>query len=196
MKHNGHIKANQFIVVIKFINELTTMIITVLSTVALNLLKILAVYLLYEKFLKQVYLRVLYGQRGVTFMSKVPIPFAGDTLELVKRINEEPDRPHITQLLHDKYGEQTPPCIGMYWPHGLMLLIQDPDYLKDLFQTYNEVFTKQDHAKQLFSRLWWNSLIWTQSSDPSYKPRRKMIAHAFYANNLRAMSETIFSVIH
>ena len=83
----------------------------------------------------------------------------------------------------------------MYWPHGLVLFVQDPDYLQDLFQTYNSVFTKEDHAKKAFSNLFWNSLIWTKSADPTYKPRRHLISHAFYASKLKAMSDTVFKVI-
>ena len=114
--------------------------------VLFSALKLLMAYMVYQKFLKLCYLRVLYGRRGLTFMSTIPIPFIGDTMELFKRSLEKPDRPHLTAIFHERYGYQTPPAVGMYMPHGLNIMIQDPDYCKDLFQTYNEVFTKQDHA--------------------------------------------------
>jgi len=84
----------------------------------------------------------------------------------------------------------------MYWPHGLELIITDPDYLQDLFVTYNDVLSKQDHAQKLFAGLFYNSIIMSKSAEPSYKPRRKLISHAFYASKLRAMSDTIFEVLH
>ena len=58
------------------------------------------------------------------------------------------------------------------------------------------MFTKHEHAKKVFSDLFWNSLLWAKSAEPSYKPRRKIITHAFYASKLKAMSDIIFSVIH
>lgn len=163
---------------------------------AFFLVKILAAYLFYQRFVKMCYLRWFYGKRGVKFISTIPLPFIGDILEFVKRVDAVPDRPHFTNYLYETFPEQLPPCIGMYWPHGLTLIITDPDYVQDLFVTYNEVFTKQDHAKRLFSGLFWNSILFAKSAEPSYKPRRKLIAHAFYANKLRAMSDTIFEVIH
>jgi len=84
----------------------------------------------------------------------------------------------------------------MYWPHGLMLLINDADYVQDLFQKYNSVFTKGDYTRNLTTDLLYKSLIWTKSEDKSYKPRRKVVSHAFYGSKLQAMSDTIFEVIH
>ena len=72
----------------------------------------------------------------------------------------------------------------------------DADYMKDLFTTYDKFFTKQEHARNLLSALLYNSILLTPSADPSYKVRRKLIAHAFYASKMRAMSDVIFDVIH
>ena len=83
----------------------------------------------------------------------------------------------------------------MYWPHGLELLLSDTDYVKDLFVTYNDCFTKADYTRDLFGGFMKNSILFTKSADPSYKTRRKLIAHAFYASRLRAMTEVIFQVI-
>ena len=136
------------------------------------LLKFLGAYLLYERVLRRFYLRWLYGRRGVTFFSKVPIPFVGDIGDLIKRVNEQPDRPHITALFHEKFGYEAPGCIGMFWPHNMELIISDPDYLQDLFVTYNDLFDKESHARKIFSSLTWDSILWAKSVDPSYKPRR------------------------
>ena len=84
----------------------------------------------------------------------------------------------------------------MFWPHGLMLIISDPDYVKDLFTTYNEAFQKQEYTRNLFSDMIWNSLLFAPTAEPSYKPRRKLISHAFVASKLGAMSDTIFEVIN
>ena len=84
----------------------------------------------------------------------------------------------------------------MYWPHGFELLITDPVYYQDLFVTHNKVLEKHDHAKILYTDLFWNSIIFEKSSASSYKPRRKLISHAFYANKLKAMSGMIFDEIH
>ena len=45
---------------------------------AIFILKVVAAYLFYSRFLKNCYLRVLYGRRGVVFMSTIPKPFIGD----------------------------------------------------------------------------------------------------------------------
>lgn len=74
--------------------------------------------------------------------------------------------------------------------------MNDPDYYQELFVTFNSVFTKQEHAKWLFSDFIWNALGFTKSDDPSYKPRRKLISHAFYASKLKAMSNIIFDQIY
>ena len=94
------------------------------------LLKALLAYLFYKRFVKMCYLRWLYGRRGVAFLCTVPKPIIGDIVPFVKRVKAAPDRPHLTQFLIDSFpGRATPPCIGMFWPHGLELLISDPDYL-------------------------------------------------------------------
>lgn len=84
----------------------------------------------------------------------------------------------------------------MFWPNGLQLELTDPDYVQDLFQKYNDVFTKGEYTKNLTGEMLKKALIWTKSKDPSYKPRRKVMAHAFYASKLHAMSDAIFEVIH
>ena len=84
----------------------------------------------------------------------------------------------------------------MYWPHGLMLCINDADYVQDLFQKYNSVFTKADYTRHLTSDLLNKSLIWAKSEHKTYKPRRKVVSHAFYGSKLQGMSETIYEVIH
>jgi len=73
----------------------------------------------------------------------------------------------------------------MFWPHGMELIFSDPDYIQDLYQTYDKVFTKQEHARHLFSEMLWTSLLLTPTADPLYKPRRKLLSHAFYGSKLR-----------
>ena len=64
--------------------------------VIIALVKLLAVYLVYDRFLKWWYMRILYGIRGATFMCTVPLPIIGDNLEFVKRVLKTPNRPHFT----------------------------------------------------------------------------------------------------
>ena len=59
--------------------------IELISAIGWLLLKVLALYLVYKRVLKMWYLRCLYGGRGVSFISKLPMPIVGDTLELGKR---------------------------------------------------------------------------------------------------------------
>ena len=128
-------------------------------------------------------------------MSKLPVPFLGDIGEFAKRAEATPNRPVIMKYFREFFDEKIPPCFGMFWPHGLELMITDPEYVQDLYVTYNEFFTKQDYTRNLFGDITWNSLIWTKSAEPTYKPRRKLIAHAFYASKLRSMSEIIKKTI-
>ena len=160
------------------------------------LIKALGVYLFYKRFVKMCYLRWLYGRRGVGFMCTVPIPILGDIVGYVRRVIAVPDRSHITKFFEDSFPEKIPGCIGMFWPHGLQLIITDADYLQDLYQTYNDVFTKHGHAQRRFRPAFWHSILFAKSVEPSYKPRRKLISHAFYASKLRAMGDTIFEGIH
>jgi hypothetical protein len=66
-----------------------------------QLMRALGLYLLYTRVLKMWYLRCIYGYRGVSFMCKVPLPLAGDTLELARRSEAEPDRPQILKYMYD-----------------------------------------------------------------------------------------------
>jgi hypothetical protein len=125
-------------------------------------------------------------------MSTVPLPIIGDYLEFVKRVLAEPDRPQMTKWLRDVYKNEVPPCIGIYKQSGLQLVITDEDYLQDCYRTYNDAFTKHPFAQTLFSNFMWSSIIWAKSAEPSYKPRRQLVAHAFYASKLKAMNDTIF----
>lgn len=49
---------------------------------------------------------------------------------------------------------------------------------------------------ELAGPLFGDGILAMNSATPSYKPRRKMISHALFASKLRAMSDTIFEVIH
>ena len=84
----------------------------------------------------------------------------------------------------------------MYFPHGFELLMCDPVYYQDLIVTHNKVLEKHEFTKNLYTDLFWNSILFEKSSAPSYKPRRKLISHAFYANKLKEMSGMIFDEIH
>ena len=66
--------------------------------------KVLIIYLIYDRFLKWWYLRLLYARRGVTFVSKVPTPIVGDYLEFVRRVLAEPDRPQFTKWLREVFN--------------------------------------------------------------------------------------------
>ena len=71
---------------------------TALNIFARILILVLA-YLFYVKIVKVWYVRWLYRDRGITFMSTFPVPFIGDVSEFVKRVNAQPDRPHFTKWL-------------------------------------------------------------------------------------------------
>jgi len=75
--------------------------IELITTMCWQLLRALGLYLLYTRVLKMWYLRCIYGYRGVSFMCKVPVPLVGDTLELARRSEAEPDRPHIMKYMYD-----------------------------------------------------------------------------------------------
>ena len=62
--------------------------------------------------------------------------------------------------------------------------------------TYNELVDKHQHSQEVFADFGWHSLIWAKSAEPSFKPRRKIINHAFYASKLKAMSDIIFKAIN
>lgn len=169
-----------------------------ICSVLKSLFLVICAYLLYARVIKMWYLRYLYGKRGVAFFSSMPpLPVIGDTAELFRRMLKEPHIDQMHNFINDSFpGEKRPPCIGMFWPHNLELLINDADYVKDLFVTYNDCFTKSDYTKNLLGGLMRNSIVFSKTSEPSYKARRKLVAHAFYASRLRAMTETIFEVIH
>ena len=56
--------------------------------------------------------------------------------------------------------------------------------------------SKGPHVGSLFAQIFDDGILSMQSDLPSYKPRRKVVAHALFASKLRAMSDTIFEVIH
>ena len=70
---------------------------------SMYLLGVLAVYLLYQRVLKMWYLKWFYGKQGVVFLSTIPIPFIGDVSEFVKRVEGEPDRAQLTNLMFDYF---------------------------------------------------------------------------------------------
>lgn len=128
-------------------------------------------------------------------MSTVPIPFVGDIYEFARRVENEPNRTHMNNILWEHFGDSPPPAIGMFWPHGLELVITDPDYVQDIFITHNKVSSKGPYIKELAGPLLNDGILVASSSAPSYKPRRKLISHALFASKLRNMSDTIFEVI-
>ena len=75
--------------------------IELITTICWQMLRALGLYLLYTRVLKMWYLRCIYGYRGVSFICKLPVPIVGDTLELAKRSEAQPNRPHIDEYLNE-----------------------------------------------------------------------------------------------
>jgi len=59
--------------------------IELITEICWHLMRAFVIYWLYTRILKMWYLRCVYGYRGVSFMSKIPMPLIGDTSELAKR---------------------------------------------------------------------------------------------------------------
>ena len=70
----------------------------------LLLLKAFGVYMLYTRVLHNWYMRWLYGQRGVKFLSTIPKPIIGDIVELAARAEATPDRSVLPTYIREKFN--------------------------------------------------------------------------------------------
>ena len=70
----------------------------------LLLLKVFGVYMLYTRALRNLYLRWLYGKRGVKFLSTIPRPIIGDIVELAARADATPDRSVLPTYIREKFN--------------------------------------------------------------------------------------------
>lgn len=77
-----------------------------------------------------------------------------------------------------------------------MVLIADPVYTQELLVTNDKYLEKHDHARFKYTDIYWNGILFAKSGGPTYRPRRKLITHAYFASKMKAMSDMIADVIH
>lgn len=75
----------------------------------------------------------------------------------------------------------------MYLGPVKSIFINAPEYLEDIYIRLNAMHSKHMDEQKVFNILMPSSIVFMQSDDKDYAERRKILASAFYKNNVAKM---------
>lgn len=92
------------------------------------------------------------------------------------------------------HGEKLPPVWCMHLATTKAVIINAPEYLEDVYVKLNSLHTKHIEEQHVFNILIPTSIVFKFSEDKDYAERRKILASAFYKNNVAKMINLIKNV--
>lgn len=92
------------------------------------------------------------------------------------------------------YGEKLPPVWCMHMGAIKSVVINAPEYLEDVYVKLNSMHTKHVEEHHVFNILMKFNIFTKFSDDKDYAERRRILASAFYKNNVAKMINLIKNV--
>lgn len=92
---------------------------------------------------------------------------------------------------HAIYGKTLPPVWGMFCGPFRAIVFNAPEYLEDIYVKLNSMHSKHEHEQKVFNILIPTSIVFLESEHKDYAERRKILAGAFYKNNVAKMIDLI-----
>lgn len=92
---------------------------------------------------------------------------------------------------HQIYGKTLPPVWGMFCGPFRAIVFNAPEYLEDIYVKLNSMHSKHEHEQKVFNILIPTSIVFLESEHKEYAERRKILASAFYKNNVAKMIDLI-----
>jgi cytochrome P450 len=100
----------------------------------------------------------------------------------------------LEEYWHSALGvTQLPPILAEFSGPLGMLIISDPDLVKDLYFAKNQHMEKSTKMQRILSRFIGHSILFDRS-DQLWAEKRRHLSAAFYKDKLQPMMETIIAV--
>ena len=111
----------------------------------------------------------------------------------MKDPGDAPWRLAITQIFGTH--KDLPSCMGILFPGMCLLVFNKVEPLEDIYVNKNKFFTKHPRQRDEFAVMMEQALLFMESDDPRYAPKRKALAGAFFKKKLHNMTHTFKEVI-
>ena len=164
----------------------------VIGTAFLYSAVVIAFYVIVCKVIPIVLWERYYKKQGIKFANG--IAFFTDLFEFTKCAIANPHSMPLYATAKNIHGEKLPPVWCMHLFSTKAIIINAPEYLEDVYVKLNSLHTKHIEEKHVFNILMPTSIVFKYSEDKDYAERRKILASAFYKNNVAKMINLIKNV--
>lgn len=152
-------------------------------------------YFLYWKVYMVYYKYWFYKSQGITSVG-IPLPLVNNGLSMLKAFSKI-NRVKWTVLeeyWHSASGHKVlPPILAEFSSPNGMLIISDPELVKELYFQKNQHMEKSSKMARILSRFIGRSILFYRS-DEVWAEKRKHLSSAFYKDKLHPMMCSIIDV--
>jgi cytochrome P450 len=146
-------------------------------------------YIIFARALPMMEFKKYYSRQGVTFSPGWS--FFTDLGAFTKEVMANPNGFPFYDACHRIYGKTLPAVFGMFCGPFHTVILNAPEYLEDVYVKLNSMHTKHEFERRVFNLLIPTSIVFLESEHKDYPERRKILAAAFYKNNVARMIELI-----
>lgn len=153
-------------------------------------------YLLWKAFcIYQGYRQYLdYKRQGVVFLSG-GFSLLGDMGKLIGIAKKYPSAFSWLRIFKESMDmTEFPPVIGITPLGNCSIMVTSSDMLQDLYVNKNALITKDFIVRWQFWKLMSSSIVFQDTSDPTYVEKRKSLSQAFFKSKLVGMTTIIKEV--
>lgn len=149
-------------------------------------------YIIFSKVIPSIQFKSYYQKQGVFFSPGWS--FISDMKALTQATIDEPDGFPFYKACQKIYGKVLPPVWAMFLGPFRAIVFNAPEYLEDIYVKLNSMHSKHELEQEVFNLLIPTSIVFLPTEDKDYAERRKILASAFYKNNVAKMIELIKKV--
>ena len=152
-------------------------------------------YFIYWKIFMVYYKYWYYKSQGVSTLG-LPWPIINNAAKMLKAFSKMNDVKWtvLEEYWHSGSGySQLPPILAEFSSPLGMLIISDPDLVKDLYFAKNQHMEKSTKMQRILTRFIGHSILFDRS-DQLWAEKRRHLSAAFYKEKLQPMMETIIAV--
>jgi len=146
-------------------------------------------YLIVARAIPMIEFKNFYSKQGISFSPGWS--FFTDLGAFTKQVMENPNGFPFYNAMQSIYGKTLPAVYGVFCGPFHTVVLNAPEYLEDVYVKLNSMHTKHEYERRVFNLLIPTSIVFMESEHKDYPERRKILAAAFYKNNVARMIELI-----
>ena len=148
------------------------------------------------------YTRIVKVYSAIIFYKLQGVPFHWDALPLVgcipsiwyygnydNKIGQHP----VARFLYRLYNDNPPSITGLLFSSKVLLFVNKPDVITDLFITKNKFFDKHHNSGHHLKQVLGDSILFARSNE-MWQHKRKSLSQSLYKEKLIAMTKVMKEV--